>query len=181
MKKLIRGFSRAIFHTVRLALVPLELVNARIYMKFYRYFLELYGVRFTGTPRYISSRARFDDFSLVSIGERVVISSYVILLTHDYSVTTALIANEDSPSTDVAIRRPITLGKNVFVGMNSIILPGAVIGDNVIIGAGSVVRGYVDGDCIIMGNPAVKTGALSDDPSRWKMRASGPGSTADEH
>lgn len=39
-------------------------------------------------------------------------------------------------------KAPISIGKNVFIGTNAIILPGGEIGDNSIIGAGSVVLAY---------------------------------------
>lgn len=39
--------------------------------------------------------------------------------------------------------KPVTIGRNVWIGMNVIILPGAEIGDGAIVGAGSCVRGLV--------------------------------------
>ncbi len=50
--------------------------------------------------------------------------------------------------------RPVSIGKNCFIGMNSIILKGTVIGDNSIVGAGSVVSGNFPGNVVIAGNPA---------------------------
>ena len=47
-----------------------------------------------------------------------------------------------------------TIGNNVFVGMRSIILMGVEIGDNVIVGAGSVVAGKIPSNCVCAGNPA---------------------------
>lgn len=42
----------------------------------------------------------------------------------------------------------ITIGNNVWIGINAVILKGAVIGDNAIIAAGSIVRGEVPADTI---------------------------------
>ena len=50
--------------------------------------------------------------------------------------------------------RPVVIGENVFVGCNSIILKGSVIGDNTTIGAGSVVSGSIPANCVAAGNPA---------------------------
>ena len=51
-------------------------------------------------------------------------------------------------------KRPIKIGKNVFIGYSSIILKGTVIGDNCVVGAGSVVSGQFEDNCVIAGNPA---------------------------
>lgn len=51
-------------------------------------------------------------------------------------------------------RAPITIGNDCFIGMNSIILKGTKLGNNVIVGAGSVVHGEWPDNCIIAGNPA---------------------------
>lgn len=51
-------------------------------------------------------------------------------------------------------RAPITIGSDCFIGMNSIILKGTTLGNNVIVGAGSVVHGTFPDNCIIAGNPA---------------------------
>ena len=51
-------------------------------------------------------------------------------------------------------RAPIVIGNDCFIGMNSIILKGTTLGNNVIVGAGSVVHGHFPDNVIIAGNPA---------------------------
>lgn len=49
----------------------------------------------------------------------------------------------------------IIIGDNVWIGMNSVLLPGVIIGNNTIIGAGSVVtKSFQEGYCVVAGNPA---------------------------
>lgn len=48
---------------------------------------------------------------------------------------------------------PIRIGKNVWIGANCVILPGVEIGDNTIIGAGSIVTKSIPSDSIAVGNP----------------------------
>lgn len=50
--------------------------------------------------------------------------------------------------------KPVRIGKNVWVGAAATILPGVTIGDNCIVGAGSVVTKDVEPDSIVVGNPA---------------------------
>jgi len=147
---------KLIFHTVKfLLLKPLVYLRmARTYRYLYNKLLKFMGVTLSGTPRFIAYSVKFDDFSKITIGDRAVISSNVILLTHDYSYTTGLIAIGRTPKTDIGIIRPIVIGNNVFIGMNSILLPGTTTGDHVIIGAGSVVGGTIAENSIVAGNPA---------------------------
>lgn len=88
----------------------------------------------------------------ISMGDYVTITSGVNIITHDGS--TSLVRDKDG-------RRyqkfgPVTIGSNVFIGVNSIILPGVTIGSNVVIGAGSVVTRDIPDNSIVAGNPAKK-------------------------
>lgn len=51
----------------------------------------------------------------------------------------------------------VIIGKYCWLGMNSVVLPGVVLGDFTIVGAGSVVtKSFPGGHCVIAGNPARK-------------------------
>ncbi len=49
--------------------------------------------------------------------------------------------------------RPITVGNNVWIGANVCVLPGVAIGDNCVIGAGSVVNRDIPAGSLAVGNP----------------------------
>ncbi len=51
---------------------------------------------------------------------------------------------------------PIIIGKDVIVGVNSVILRGVQIGDGAVVGAGSVVANSIPAGEIWVGNPAKK-------------------------
>lgn len=86
---------------------------------------------------------------LVEIGDHVHVASGVQFLTHDGSVW--VLTNED-PDADYFGR--IRIGNNVFIGINSTILPNVSIGDNVIVGCCSVVTRDVPSNSVVAGSPA---------------------------
>lgn len=86
---------------------------------------------------------------LIEIGDHVVVSSGSMFITHDGSVW---LFREKYPN--LTVFGKITIGNNSFIGMNCTILAGAEIGSNCIIGAGSVVRGKIPDNSVVMGNPA---------------------------
>ena len=49
---------------------------------------------------------------------------------------------------------PITIGSHVWIGGSTTVCPGVTIGDNVVIGAGSVVVHDIPDNCLAVGNPA---------------------------
>ncbi|MDQ9022754.1 acyltransferase [Acinetobacter sichuanensis] len=87
---------------------------------------------------------------LISIGDRVTITSGVRLVTHDGS--TWLV--RDKNNNRYQKYAPITIGSDVFIGLNTIIMPGVTIGNNVVIGAGSVVTKDIPSNSVAVGNPA---------------------------
>lgn len=84
----------------------------------------------------------------VHIGDNVTVVSQSMLLAHDNSY-------RYSRDGDIKIS-DVFLGKNVFIGGNSVILPGVKVGKHAIVGAGSVVTRDVDEYSIVVGNPAKK-------------------------
>lgn len=103
------------------------------------------GCRFLGTTRGTFGSEPF----LVTIGNHVTITSGVQFVTHDGGVW---VLREEHP--DIDLFGPITIGNNVFIGLNSILLPNIEIGSNSIVGAGSLVNKSIPPDSIWAGVPA---------------------------
>ncbi len=81
----------------------------------------------------------------ITIGDDVTLAPKVHILAHDASTKIHL---------GLTRLAKVVIGNRVFVGANTIILPGVTIGDDTIIGAGSVVTANVPSGCIYCGNPA---------------------------
>lgn len=85
---------------------------------------------------------------LVTIGDGVMISPKVTMLTHDASASYYLTDASD-------LFGKVQIGNKCFIGYGAIILPGVTIADNCIIGAGSVVtKSFNSPGSVIAGNPA---------------------------
>lgn len=143
----------------RFLIKQLAHIDGNLYTKKYTQHLKKYGMDIEGLPRYIATTATFDgnDYSIIHIGKDSVISSEVQLLTHDYSIARGLQSigkNNPIPNKDELFLKGIYIGENSFIGTRSTLLPGTHIGNNVIIGACSVVKGIIPDDSIVIGNPA---------------------------
>lgn len=86
---------------------------------------------------------------LVKLGDHVTITSGVQFITHDGGVW---VFRQKYPEIDVVA--PIIVGNNVFIGFNTILMPGVTIGDNCVIGAGSVVTRNIPANHVAVGIPA---------------------------
>ncbi|SJM29740.1 acyltransferase [Mesorhizobium delmotii] len=164
---------KAILVVSRKAIAVLEYISTDVYMIAYTWYLRRIGINISGHPRYISSSVYFDgaDYSKIHLGDNVTISREVMFLTHDYSITTALASIGKmiprGPG-EVFILDDIVIGRNCFIGARASVLPGARVGDNVVIGAGSVVKGNIADGSIVAGNPA-RTIALTAEWVEKKM------------
>lgn len=81
---------------------------------------------------------------LIEIGDNVTLAPRVHILCHDASTKTFLNYTK--------IGR-VTIGDNVFIGAESVVLPGVTIGSNVIVGANSTVTHDVPDNTVVAGTP----------------------------
>ncbi|MCC6442031.1 MAG: acyltransferase [Armatimonadetes bacterium] len=86
----------------------------------------------------------------VEIGKRCMLAGNIIVLDCNYHPLTPELRHCALSLES----EPVVLEDNVWVGINSILLPGASVGKNSVIGAGSVVTRPVPPDCVAAGNPA---------------------------
>jgi len=123
------------------------------------FFRTVYGMDIAKDVR-ISFKARIDKTNPkgLSIGAKTYIAFDAIILSHDFSTR-----RHDAKT---------VIGKKCFIGAAAIILPNITIGDQVIVGAGSVVTKDVPSHCAVAGNPAkvIKTGIETVDYGMIKQK-----------
>lgn len=86
----------------------------------------------------------------VEIGEDVWTGPYVYITDQNHGYE-----DPDAPiGSQLPANRPVSIGPGSWLGAGAIILPGARIGRNVVVAAGSVVRGDVPDRCVVAGVPA---------------------------
>lgn len=88
----------------------------------------------------------------IEIGDNTLIGGNVKILDNDFHPIEIEARNKDIKEKILA--KPIKIGKNCFIGCNSIILKGTELGDGCIVGAGAVVSGKFEANSVIAGNPA---------------------------
>lgn len=94
----------------------------------------------------IQNNCTIMDRGSIKIGNNVLIGPKVNLITLNHSF--------DVKNRRATFAKPIVIEDNVWIGINSTILPGVTIGKNSIIGAGSIVTKSVPDNVVVAGNPA---------------------------
>ena len=100
-----------------------------------------------GKNVFINSNCYFMDCGEIIIGDNVFICPSCGLYTANHPLDFQI----RNQGLEQALT--ITIGNNVWLGGNVVILPGITIGDNCVIGAGSVVTKDIDANSIACGNP----------------------------
>lgn len=95
------------------------------------------------------------NFNLTILDEATVTFGDNCLVGPNVSIYTACHPlDAQQRATMVEWAEPVTIGNNVWIGGSATIVPGVTIGDNCIIGAGSVVTRDVESNTVVAGNPA---------------------------
>jgi acetyltransferase-like isoleucine patch superfamily enzyme len=110
------------------------------------------GITFPDSVLRLGKRTIIMEYSFINptkpiqIGDDSGIGGHCLLFTHG-----SWLSQLDGYPVTFA---PITIGKNVWLPWRVFIMPGVTIGDNVVIGANSLVNRSVPSNCLIAGSPA---------------------------
>ncbi len=85
---------------------------------------------------------------MINLGKNVYITDGVKFITHDGGT---LLFRNSIP--DLEVTAPISIGNDVYIGNNVIVLPGITIGNKVVIGAGAIVSKDINDNSVVVGVP----------------------------
>lgn len=101
-----------------------------------------------------------NEYAFINFGctlldaEKIIIGAHTRIAPNVSFYTTYHPIDPEARKNSTILAKPIVIGENVWIGGNSVILPGVTIGDNSVIGAGSVVTKDIPPNCVAVGNPA---------------------------
>lgn len=113
---------------------------------------------FIGDNCEIGDNVHIVAYENVKIGNNVLMASKIFVSDTNHGVYKNFRGGQDSPLTAPNDRQlvtnPTSIGNNVWIGENVVVLPGSTIGNGCIIGANAVVSGFIEDNSIAVGSPA---------------------------
>ncbi len=101
------------------------------------------------------------DVGKVTIGENAVCAPNVSIFTAGHPI------HPDSRNSGYEYGIPVTIGDNVWIGGNTVVMPGVTIGSNCVIGAGSVVTKDIPDWSVAVGNPCKVIRKISEEDRKY--------------
>lgn len=104
----------------------------------------------------IGSNIHIDDGTFImaqqdiQIGDHTWIAAYCFItdFNHEFEKKNLKVSDQGY------VRRPVKIGRDVWIGTHSVVLPGVTVGDGAVIGAGSIVTKDIPPYTVVAGNPA---------------------------
>ncbi len=102
---------------------------------------------FMGDNVYANFNLTLVDDANIYIGDKVMFGPNVTIATANHPILPEF--REDA----LQYNKEVRIGRNVWIGANTVIVPGITIGENSVIGAGSVVTRDIPANVVAVGNP----------------------------
>ncbi|MGN0525855.1 MAG: sugar O-acetyltransferase [Acutalibacteraceae bacterium] len=100
-----------------------------------------------GNSVYCNFNTTFVDDTHIYIGDSTMLGPNVVIATAGHPILPEL------REMAYQYNMPVKIGKNCWLGAGVIVCPGVTIGDNTVIGAGSVVTKDIPDNVVAVGNP----------------------------
>jgi acetyltransferase-like isoleucine patch superfamily enzyme len=141
------GISRIVTYPIRLAAQIAKIVVYK--MKHLE--LSAAGVKM-GVDCFISPQAYFDRIkpNMIEIGDNCMITRGCMILSH----TDAFMGGRQKIWTGKREFKKVKIGNNVYIGVDTVVMPGVTIGNNVVIGAKSLINKDIPSNSVALGVPA---------------------------
>ena len=111
---------------------------------------------FIGKNTFVNMSCIFLDDNKITIGENGLIGPNVQIYCATHPLKAADRILPEGEQSSVAYKtssKPVNIGNNAWIGGNTVIMPGVTIGDNVTIGASSLVTKDIPDNVLAFGNP----------------------------
>lgn len=125
---------------------------------------------------YVGENCQFGDMTHITAHEKVSVGDNVLMASKVYisdcSHGSYSGENQSAPNTvpkdrDI-VTAPVSIGNNVWIGENVVVLAGSEIGDGCVVGANAVVKGKFPADCMLVGAPARIVKRYNYESSQWE-------------
>ena len=104
------------------------------------------------------------DDTHIYIGDRTKLGPNVVIATAGHPIVPELRMK------GLQFNMPVHIGKNCWLGSGVLVMPGVTIGDNTVIGAGSVVTKDIPADVVAVGNPCKVLRPINDHDRKYYFR-----------
>lgn len=118
----------------------------------------------------------FGDFVYCNFGVTMVDDTHIYIGNNTMIGPNVVVATAGHPilpelrEKGYQYNNPVHIGKNCWIGAGAIILPGITIGDNVVVGAGSVVTKDLPGNVVAVGNPCKVLRAVNEHDKEYYFK-----------
>ena len=117
-----------------------------------------------GNHVYCNFAVTMVDDTHIYIGDNTMIAPNVTIATAGHPVLPELREH------DYQYNMPVHIGRTCWIGAGAVILPGVTVGDNTVIGAGSVVTKDIPANVVAVGNPCRVLRPISDRDKKYYFR-----------